>query len=54
MLEEVQEKIDFTDGVLPIIGANRGIGFGKVAYKGHVPHDYSIDRFKPGLEEIAF
>jgi len=38
MLEDVQENIDLTDGVFSIIGTNKNVGFGKVAYKSYVPH----------------
>ena len=54
MLEDAPENIDFTDGVFSVKGTNKSVGFGDVALKAYIPHDYPIENLEPGLEETAF
>ncbi|MBU2982848.1 xanthine dehydrogenase family protein molybdopterin-binding subunit [Lentibacter algarum] len=54
MLEDSPENIEFSDGVFAIKGTNKTVGFGDVALKAYIPHDYPIDAIEPGLEETAF
>ncbi|AKS46047.1 carbon-monoxide dehydrogenase large subunit [Octadecabacter temperatus] len=54
MLEDKPENIEFKDGVFTIKGTNKNVGFGDVALKAYIPHDYPIEDLEPGLEETAF
>ncbi|MBU2994123.1 xanthine dehydrogenase family protein molybdopterin-binding subunit [Octadecabacter sp. 1_MG-2023] len=54
MLEDKPENIEFNDGVFSIKGTNKNVGFGDVALKAYIPHDYPIEDLEPGLEETAF
>ncbi|SMX39484.1 xanthine dehydrogenase family protein molybdopterin-binding subunit [Octadecabacter ascidiaceicola] len=54
MLEDKPENIEFNDGVFSIKGTNKNVGFGDVALKAYIPHDYPIEELEPGLEETAF
>ncbi len=54
MLESTEDKVDFEDGVFTVAGTNKSVGFGDVALKAYIPHDYPITEIEPGLEETAF
>lgn len=54
MLEDKPENIEFNDGVFAVKGTNKNVGFGDVALKAYIPHDYPIEDLEPGLEETAF
>lgn len=54
MLEDKPDNIEFNDGVFTVKGTNRNVGFGDVALKAYIPHDYPIEDLEPGLEETAF
>ncbi len=54
MLETTEDKVDFEDGVFTVAGTNKSVGFGDVALKAYIPHDFPITEIEPGLEETAF
>ncbi len=54
MLETTEDKVDFDDGVFTVAGTNKSVGFGDVALKAYIPHDFPITELEPGLEETAF
>ena len=54
MLETTEDKVDFNDGVFTVAGTNKSVGFGDVALKAYIPHDFPITEIEPGLEETAF
>lgn len=54
MLEASADDIEFDDGLFSIVGTNRSVSFGEVAFKAYVPHNFPIEDIEPGLEETAF
>jgi carbon-monoxide dehydrogenase large subunit len=54
MLETTEDKVDFEDGIFTVAGTNKSVGFGDVALKAYIPHDFPITEIEPGLEETAF
>jgi len=54
MMESDADKVAFNDGVFTVEGTNKSVGFGDVALKAYIPHDYPIEDIEPGLEETAF
>ncbi len=55
MLEaEKGAEIDLKDGNFILVGTNRSVGFGDVALKAYIPHDFPLEDLEPGLEETAF
>ena len=54
MMEATEEEVDFEDGQFSVSGTNKAVGFGEVAFKAYVPHDFPHDQLEPGLEETAF
>jgi aerobic carbon-monoxide dehydrogenase large subunit len=54
MLESTEDQVDFEDGQFTVAGTNKSVGFGDVALKAYIPHDFPITEIEPGLEETAF
>ncbi|MEM7471532.1 MAG: xanthine dehydrogenase family protein molybdopterin-binding subunit [Pseudomonadota bacterium] len=54
MMESDAESVDFEDGVFSVRGSNKTVGFGDVALKAYIPHDFPLEEIEPGLEETAF
>jgi len=54
MLEAAADDIDFTDGQFTVKGTDKSVGFGEVALKAYIPHNFPIEDIEPGLEETAF
>ncbi|SFS13417.1 xanthine dehydrogenase family protein molybdopterin-binding subunit [Yoonia litorea] len=54
MLEASADDVDFADGQFTIKGTDKSVGFGEVALKAYIPHEYPIEDIEPGLEETAF
>ncbi|MFT4742449.1 MAG: carbon-monoxide dehydrogenase large subunit [Yoonia sp.] len=54
MLEVTESDITFEDGLFSVVGTNKSVPFGAVAFKAYVPHDFPHDILEPGLEETAF
>ncbi|SEW17050.1 carbon-monoxide dehydrogenase large subunit [Cognatiyoonia koreensis] len=54
MLEASEADIDFADGNFTVKGTDKSVGFGEVALKAYIPHQFPIEDIEPGLEETAF
>ena len=54
MLEASEQDVEFSDGQFGVAGTNKSVGFGDVALKAYIPHDFPIEDIEPGLEETAF
>ncbi|WP_108814884.1 xanthine dehydrogenase family protein molybdopterin-binding subunit [Loktanella sp. Alg231-35] len=54
MLEAAADDLDFTDGQFTVKGTDKSVGFGDVALKAYIPHEFPIEDIEPGLEETAF
>jgi carbon-monoxide dehydrogenase large subunit len=54
MLEAGEGDIAFEDGQFSVMGTDKSVSFGEVAFKAYVPHDFPHDKLEPGLEETAF
>ncbi len=54
MMDEAPDKVDFEDGIFSVAGTNKTVGFGDVALKAYIPHEFPIEEIEPGLEETAF
>ncbi|MFN3146055.1 MAG: xanthine dehydrogenase family protein molybdopterin-binding subunit [Paracoccaceae bacterium] len=54
MLEASDADIEFKDGKFSVAGTDRSVGFGEVALKAYIPHNFPIEDIEPGLEETAF
>ncbi len=54
MMHEAPDKVDFEDGIFSVAGTNKTVGFGDVALKAYIPHEFPIEEIEPGLEETAF
>ena len=54
MLEASEHDVEFSDGQFSVSGTDKSVGFGDVALKAYIPHDFPIEDIEPGLEETAF
>ena len=54
MLEASEQDVEFSDGQFSVSGTDKSVGFGEVALKAYIPHDFPIEDIEPGLEETAF
>ncbi len=54
MLEASAEDVEFADGAFTVKGTDKSVGFGEVALKAYIPHEFPIEDIEPGLEETAF
>ena len=54
MLEAAEGDIEFKDGNFSVAGTDKSVGFGEVALKAYIPHQFPIEEIEPGLEETAF
>ena len=54
MLEASEQDVEFSDGQFSVSGTDKSVGFGDVALKAYIPHDFPIEDIEPGLEETAF
>ncbi len=54
MLEASADDVDFADGQFTVKGTDKSVGFGEVALKAYIPHNFPIEEIEPGLEETAF
>ena len=54
MMDAAPEDVEFRDGVFSVAGTNKTVGFGDVALKAYIPHDFPLESIEPGLEETAF
>ncbi|MGG7645670.1 xanthine dehydrogenase family protein molybdopterin-binding subunit [Rhodovulum sp. YNF3179] len=54
MLEASEADIEFADGQFSVAGTDKSVGFGEVALKAYIPHDFPLEDLEPGLEETAF
>ena len=54
MLESSVDDISFEDGTFSIVGTDRSVTIGEVAFTAYVPHNYPIEELEPGLDETAF
>jgi carbon-monoxide dehydrogenase large subunit len=54
LLEASASDIEFKDGKFSVIGTDKSVPFGQVAFSAYVPHNYPLDKLEPGLNETAF
>lgn len=54
MLEASESDIEFEQGVFKVMGTDKQLTFGEVAFSAYVPHNYPLDELEPGLDETAF
>ncbi|MEN3363365.1 MAG: aerobic carbon-monoxide dehydrogenase large subunit [Burkholderiales bacterium] len=54
LLEASASDIEFKDGKFTVIGTDKSVPFGAVAFSAYVPHNYPLDKLEPGLNETAF
>jgi carbon-monoxide dehydrogenase large subunit len=54
LLEASASDIEFKDGKFTVIGTDKNVPFGAVAFAAYVPHNYPLDKLEPGLNETAF
>jgi len=54
MLEASEGDIELKDGNFTVAGTDKSVGFGEVALKAYIPHNFPIEDIEPGLEETAF
>ncbi len=54
MLEASESDIEFENGVFKVMGTDRQLTFGEIAFSAYVPHNYPLDELEPGLDETAF
>lgn len=54
MLEAAEADIELDDGQFAVVGTNKSVSFGEVAFKAYVPHGFPHETLEPGLEETAF
>ena len=54
MMEDKPENVEFADGDFSVKGTNKRVGFGDVALKAYIPHEFPLEEIEPGLEETAF
>jgi carbon-monoxide dehydrogenase large subunit len=54
LLEASASDIEFKDGKFTVIGTDKSVPFGQVAFSAYVPHNYPLDKLEPGLNETAF
>jgi carbon-monoxide dehydrogenase large subunit len=54
LLEASATDIEFKDGKFTVIGTDKSVPFGAVAFSAYVPHNYPLDKLEPGLNETAF
>lgn len=54
MLEASEADIELVDGQFTVSGTDKSVGFGDVALKAYIPHEFPIEDIEPGLEETAF
>ena len=54
MLESSVDDISFEDGTFSIVGTDRSVTIGEVAFTAYVPHNYPIEELEPGLDETSF
>jgi aerobic carbon-monoxide dehydrogenase large subunit len=54
LLEASDTDIEFKDGKFTVVGTDKSVPFGQVAFSAYVPHNYPLDKLEPGLNETAF
>ncbi|XXK31274.1 xanthine dehydrogenase family protein molybdopterin-binding subunit [Rhodobacteraceae bacterium nBUS_24] len=54
MMEASEQDVEFSEGQFSIAGTDKSVGFGDVALKAYIPHNFPIEDIEPGLEETAF
>ncbi len=54
MLEASEADIELVDGQFTVAGTDKAVGFGDVALKAYIPHEFPLEDIEPGLEETAF
>ncbi|MFL2769424.1 MAG: xanthine dehydrogenase family protein molybdopterin-binding subunit [Rhodospirillaceae bacterium] len=54
ILEASAVDVEFADGNYQIIGTDKQLSFGEVAFAAYVPHNFPFEELEPGLEETAF
>ncbi|GGE46004.1 xanthine dehydrogenase family protein molybdopterin-binding subunit [Actibacterium pelagium] len=54
MLEASDADIELVDGQFTVAGTDKSVGFGDVALKAYIPHEFPLEDIEPGLEETAF
>lgn len=54
MLEASEQDIEFSEGQFSVAGTDKSVGFGDVALKAYIPHEFPLEEVEPGLEETAF
>ncbi len=54
LLEAADTDIEFKDGKFTVVGTDKSVPFGQVAFSAYVPHNYPLDKLEPGLNETAF
>ncbi len=54
MMEASEQDVKFSEGQFSIAGTDKSVGFGDVALKAYIPHNFPIEDIEPGLEETAF
>lgn len=54
MLEASESDIEFDDGVFKVMGTDKQLTFGEIAFSAYVPHNYPLEELEPGLDETAF
>jgi len=54
MLEASESDIEFDNGVFKVMGTDKQLTFGEVAFSAYVPHNYPLEELEPGLDEMAF
>lgn len=54
MLEASESDIEFDNGVFKVMGTDKQLSFGEIAFSAYVPHNYPLEELEPGLDETAF
>jgi carbon-monoxide dehydrogenase large subunit len=54
MLDADQDSISFADGVFSSPTTNRSYTIKEIARSAYIPHNFPLDKFEPGLDELSF
>jgi carbon-monoxide dehydrogenase large subunit len=54
VLEAAEADIIFENGRFSVVGTDKGLAFGELAFTAHAPARFPTDEIEPGLEETAF
>ena len=54
ILEVNVKDIELKDGRFGVIGTDKSLSIGEIAFSAYVPHHFPLDSMEPGLDEQAF